>query len=65
MFFFLVFQELHRLVSKREFRGAIAIVETSAVNHVNTDLPFMLLASLIGQSLLLTCIIKYLNPVVV
>lgn len=43
-------RELERLLTRREFKGTIPLVETSAHENVNIEAAFMLLASLIDRS---------------
>ncbi|KAI1280709.1 Rho GTPase-activating protein [Halotydeus destructor] len=43
-------REAERLVNRKEFRGYIPLVETSAHEHVNVDLPFVVCAQLIDRT---------------
>lgn len=43
-------REVERLVSRKEYKGMIPIVETSAHDNINVEMAFIVLAQLIDRS---------------
>ncbi|XP_025200481.1 rho GTPase-activating protein 190 isoform X1 [Melanaphis sacchari] len=56
-------REVEKLVSRKEFKGAIPIVETSAHQNINVDTAFIALAHLIDRFKGRTKIVPYLESV--
>lgn len=52
-------READKLVQRKEYKGAIPLVETSAHENVNVDLAFLLLAQMIDRSKIRSKIIPY------
>lgn len=57
----LYLREVDRLVQRKEYKGAIPIVETSAHDNVNVDLAFILLAQMIDRSKLRAKLVTYME----
>lgn len=55
----LYIREAEKLVQRKEYKGAIPLVETSAHDNVNVDLAFILLAQIIDRSKIRTKITTY------
>lgn len=56
-------REVEKLVARKEFKGAIPIVETSAHQNINVDTAFIALAHLIDRFKGRTKIVPYLESV--
>ncbi|VVC36948.1 Hypothetical protein CINCED_3A007446 [Cinara cedri] len=56
-------REVEKLVARKEFKGAIPIVETSAHQNINVDTAFIVLAHLIDRFKGRTKIVPYLESV--
>lgn len=54
-------REAERLVQRKEYKGGIALVETSAHENINVDLPFILLAQMIDRSKLRCKVVAYVE----
>ncbi|GLH15540.1 Rho GTPase-activating protein 190 [Gryllus bimaculatus] len=54
-------KEAERLVSKKEYKGAILLIETSAHENINVDLAFIILAQLIDRTKGRTKILPFLE----
>lgn len=52
-------REVEKLVQRKEYKGAIPLVETSAHENINVDLPFVLLAQIIDRSKIRSKVIPY------
>lgn len=52
-------REAEKLVQRKEYKGAITLVETSAHENINMDLPFILLAQMIDRSKVRSKVIPY------
>lgn len=52
-------REAERLVQRKEYKGAIALVETSSHESINVDLPFILLAQMIDRSKVRSKVVTY------
>ncbi|XP_068917100.1 rho GTPase-activating protein 190 isoform X2 [Tenebrio molitor] len=52
-------READKLLQRKEYKGAIPLVETSAHDNVNVDLAFMLLAQIIDRSKVRSKVISY------
>lgn len=52
-------REAEKLVQRREYKGTIPLVETSAHDSVNVDLAFMVLAQMIDRSKVRSKVISY------
>jgi len=56
-------REVEKLVARKEFKGCIPIIETSAHQNINVDMAFLALANLIDRFKGRTKIIPYLESV--
>lgn len=52
-------REVEKLVQRKEYKGTIPIIETSAHDNVNVDLAFVLLAQMIDRSKVRTKVVSY------
>lgn len=52
-------READKLVQRKEYKGAIPLIETSAHDNVNVDLAFVLLAQMVDKSKLRSKIVPY------
>lgn len=52
-------KEVERLVMRKEYKGSILIVETSAHENINIDLAFMVIAQLIDKTKMRSKVIPY------
>ena len=54
-------KEIEKLVQKKEFKGMISVIETSAHENINIDLPFLILAQTIDRCKIRAKPIPYLE----
>lgn len=54
-------REAEKLVQRKEYKGAIVLVETSSHENINVDLPFILLAQIVDRSKIRTKVIPYVE----
>lgn len=54
-------REAEKLVQRKEYKGAITLVETSAHENINIDLAFILLAQMIDRSKMRSKVISYME----
>nr|XP_022914892.1 rho GTPase-activating protein 190 isoform X6 [Onthophagus taurus] len=52
-------REAEKLVQRKEYKGAIPLVETSAHDNVNVDLAFILLAQMVDRSKVRSKVVSY------
>lgn len=52
-------REAEKLIQRKEYKGAILLVETSAHKNINIDLPFILLAQIIDRSKVRAKLVPY------
>ncbi|XP_017768448.1 PREDICTED: rho GTPase-activating protein 190 isoform X5 [Nicrophorus vespilloides] len=57
----LFIREADKLVQRKEYKGAIPLVETSAHDNVNVDLAFLLLAQMVDRSKVRSKLVSYLE----
>ncbi|KAK9758629.1 RhoGAP domain [Popillia japonica] len=54
-------REAEKLVQRKEYKGAVPLIETSAHDNVNVDLAFILLAQMIDRSKVRSKVISYVE----
>ena len=52
-------REAEKLVQRKEYKGAIPLVETSSHDNINVDLPFILLAQMVDRCKIRSKIVPY------